>query len=70
MSHQGGEPTVSAAFGDAAEYEPGSSSLQFVIGDEADLVGVHVKMATLRFAERGTVRVTAQAIIRHGEPFG
>jgi hypothetical protein len=27
---------------------------------------VIVRFATLRFAERGTIRVSAQAIVRHG----
>ena len=54
----------SIAFGDAAAYQPGRSSLEFALGSGADRVEVSVVIGTLRFAERGTVRVSAQAIVR------
>jgi hypothetical protein len=51
-------------FGDAVTYKPGSSNLDFTLGSGADGVGVAVQIGTLRFEERGTVQVTAQAIVR------
>ena len=54
----------SVAFGDVAAYQPGRSSLEFAPGSGADRVEVRVLIGTLRFAERGTVRVSAQAIVQ------
>jgi hypothetical protein len=53
------------AFGDVAAYEPGNAELSFDLGTGADRVTVRGTLATLSFTERGTVRVTAQAIVRH-----
>ena len=55
---------ASLAFGEIATYEPGRAGLEFTLGRGGDRVGVKVTSATLRFPERGTVRVTAQAIVR------
>ena len=60
----GGQGLGHVAFGEAAEYEPGSSGVGFVLGEGADQVTVEVQIATLRMAQRGTVRVSAQAIVR------
>lgn len=50
--------------GEAATYEPVQSRLEFALGSGNDRVAVKVLIATMRFRERGTVRVSAQAIIR------
>ncbi len=55
---------ASLAFGEAAEYEPGRSGIEFALGTGADRVTVSVVIGTLRFAQRGTIRVSAQAIVR------
>ncbi len=55
---------ISVSSGDVETYEPSHSGLRFTLGVEADRVEVEIQLATLRFAERGTVRVTAQAIMR------
>jgi hypothetical protein len=52
------------AIGEVAAYEPASVSVDFALGSPGDRVEVKVLIATLRFGERGTVRVTAQAVIR------
>jgi hypothetical protein len=55
---------VSMAFGDALEYEPGMATLRFALGTGADRVWAEVMLATLRHEARGTIQVTAQAIVR------
>lgn len=57
----GGETST---FGDVTPYSPGRTGLGFSLGADADRVLVKVKLGTLRLADRGTVRVTAQAIAR------
>jgi hypothetical protein len=52
------------AFGEVAPYEPGKGRIGFTLGRGSDRVTVNVIMGTLRFPERGTLRITAQAIIR------
>jgi hypothetical protein len=64
----GADAGVSIGFGDIAAYEPGRTQLRFTLGSGNDRVTVNATVATLRFADRGTIRVTAQAIIRQG-PF-
>ena len=56
-------PTVLATAG-AARYKPSGTRLDFSLGAGADRVSTEVPIAVLRFAERGTVQVTAQAIVR------
>jgi hypothetical protein len=50
--------------GDAASYSPGRADLDFSLGSGEDLVKARVTIATLRYAQRGTIRVSAQAIVR------
>jgi hypothetical protein len=57
-----GEATY--VLGEAASYEPVQSRLEFALGSGNDRVAVKVLIATMRFRERGTVRVTTQAVIR------
>jgi hypothetical protein len=52
------------AQGEAVAYEPGRAAVAFTIGSPPDAVSAEVTLGTLRFAERGTVRVSAQAIVR------
>lgn len=56
------EPNL--AIGDVSAYQPGQSRVSFSLGSEADRVTVDVIIALLRFVERGTVRITGQAVIR------
>jgi hypothetical protein len=60
----GGAPGISIGAGEIAAYEPGHAGISFALGEGVDRVAVETTIATLRFAERGTIRVTAQAIIR------
>jgi hypothetical protein len=57
---EGGTVTV----GDAAAYAPGRADLGFTLGSGQDCVMTKVTIGTLRFADRGTIRVSAQAIVR------
>jgi hypothetical protein len=56
--------TCTLAFGEIAAYEPGQATIEFALGSGADRVAIKGSLATLRFAQRGTVRITAQAIVR------
>jgi hypothetical protein len=60
----GNDAGASIAYGDAAAYEPGRASVEFALGSGADRVTAEVLIGTLRFADRGTIQVTAQAIVR------
>ncbi len=51
--------------GEIAGYEPARSDMEFALGAGADKVAVKVLLAMLRYPQRGTVRVTAQAFVRH-----
>jgi hypothetical protein len=57
-------PGASIGFGEVAAYEPSRTTLAFALGPAGDRVKVDVTIATLRFADRNIVRVTAQAIVR------
>jgi hypothetical protein len=59
--HPEAEPHL--VFSDVTRYEPGQGAVGFSLGSGDDRVGVEVQIGMLRFAERGTVRVTAQALI-------
>ena len=54
---------ISAASDAAAAYSPGRADLGFTLGTVSDQVLVRVTIATLNFADRGVVRVSAQAIV-------
>jgi hypothetical protein len=58
------------SLGDAASYQPGRAELGFTIGSGVDAVWVKATIATLRFFERGTMRVSGQAIIRQAPAGG
>jgi hypothetical protein len=59
-----GEGGLNVAFGEVAAYEPSRTELRFSLGTGDDRVSVKVTIATLKLAERGTIRITAQAIVR------
>jgi hypothetical protein len=50
--------------GDVTGYEPARADLKFALGTGLDRVEANVLMGILHFADRGTVRVTAQAVLR------
>ena len=50
--------------GDISPYQPGQGRISFSLGAGQDQVSVEVIIGMLRFEERGTVRITAQAVIR------
>ena len=50
--------------GDVDVYAPGRADLGFRLGSGDDLLLARITIATLRFPERGTVRVSTQAIVR------
>jgi hypothetical protein len=58
------DPAASFVFGEAATYKPGIARVAFSLRDGSDAVRVSATIATLNFAQRGTVRVSAQAIVR------
>jgi hypothetical protein len=55
-----GPDGANVVLGQASAYAPARTALEFSIGS----VDVSVTIGTLRFADRGTVRVSAQAIVR------
>jgi hypothetical protein len=60
----GAADAASLAFGEVAVYEPSRTQLDFSLGAKDDRVTVEAVIATLKFAARGTIQVTAQAIVR------
>lgn len=62
----GGRSGGTTTLGDAAAYAPGRADLGFTLGGGEDCVMTKVTISTLRFADRGTIRVSAQGIVRHG----
>jgi hypothetical protein len=51
-------------FSDMEIYQPGHGRITFAVGRETDRVRVDATLGTLRFAQRGTVWITGQAIVR------
>ncbi len=60
----GGPQGESFVFGGGAAYQPGRAQLEFTLGGRRDRLEVRVTIATMRLAQRGTIKVTAQAIAR------
>jgi hypothetical protein len=60
----GTDTGANIVIGDAPAYQPGRSGIEFALGSGADRVGVKVVIGTLRFAQRGTIRISSQAIVR------
>jgi hypothetical protein len=61
-----GESGGTVTLGDASAYAPGRADLGFTLGTGDDRVMTRVIISTLRFADRGTIRVSAQGIVRLG----
>jgi hypothetical protein len=62
-----GQPRVATtSAGLAARYAPGRADLRFSVGPEDARIVTEVTIATLRFPERGLIRVSAQGIVRRG----
>ena len=59
-----GPDGANIVLGDASAYAPARTALDFSIGP----VEVSITIGTLRFAERGTTKVSAQAMVRHAAP--
>jgi hypothetical protein len=60
-----GQPRVATTtVGLAARYAPGRADLRFSVGPEVGRITTEVTIATLRFPERGLIRVSAQGIVR------
>ncbi|HEX4009087.1 MAG TPA: hypothetical protein VHX62_03730 [Solirubrobacteraceae bacterium] len=55
---------TSTTFGDVTPFAPGRADLGFTLGAGADRVRAQVTLATLRFPERGLMRISAQAVVR------
>jgi hypothetical protein len=55
---------ASIVLGDAAAYEPARAGVAFTLGSGADQVEVEGTIGTLRFTQRGTIKVSVQAIVR------
>ena len=53
-------------FGEAGSFHPSHTRIDFTLGSGDDRVRTEVLIGTLHFHDRGTVRVTAQAIVREG----
>jgi hypothetical protein len=50
--------------GDAAAYQPARARVRFTLRDDDGSVDTDAVIGTLRFADRGTIRVSAQAVVR------
>jgi hypothetical protein len=59
-----GPEGASLIVGQAAAYEPARAAVAFTLHDPDDELDVDVTLGTLRFADRGTIKVSAQAIVR------
>jgi hypothetical protein len=59
-----GEAETHLAFGDVAAYQPGQGRIRFALGAGDDRAAVDVIIGVLRFPQRGSARITAQAVIR------
>jgi hypothetical protein len=53
--------------GDVSEYAPGRADLGFTLGAGDDLLMTKVTIATLQFAARGIVKVSALGIVRQAQ---
>jgi hypothetical protein len=51
-------------FGEIEPYQPGRAQVGFSLGQGADRVDVDTTIGTLKHPDRGTVKVSAQAIVR------
>jgi hypothetical protein len=68
MRRGSGYPDAGIGFGDIEAYQPSQARVEFSLGDGEDMVDVEALIGTLRFADRGTVKVSAQATVRGARP--
>jgi hypothetical protein len=61
---QHGEAQAHLVFGEAVDYQPAHGRVRFSLGEGDDMVSVSAIIGVVRFADRGTVRVSAQALIQ------
>jgi hypothetical protein len=66
MQRGTGYPGAGIAFGDIERYQPSQARVGFSLGEGDDRVDVEAIIGTLRLADRGTIKVSAQAIVRGG----
>jgi hypothetical protein len=59
-----GEAEPHLAIGDVTPYQPGQGRVRFALGTGRDRVAVDVLIGVLRHADRGSARITTQAVIR------
>lgn len=64
MHRSSGYPGPGIGFGDIEAYQPSQARVEFTLGEGADSVDVEATIGTLKFADRGTIKVSAQAIVR------
>jgi hypothetical protein len=57
-------PIGAGSFGDLAGYEPGNVAIDFCLESATERVDVTGTIATLKFSDRGTTRITVQAVVR------
>jgi hypothetical protein len=63
-TRRSGEPAAALGFGEFEAYQPGQARLEFEIDDGEGAVDVDATIGTLRYPERGIVKVSAQVITR------
>jgi hypothetical protein len=61
-------PSADAGAGGEIALDAGVAGLEFAVGVGEDRVEVSVTIGTVRFADRGLVRVSGQAIVRQPPP--
>jgi hypothetical protein len=57
-------PGTNVVQGEAIAHEPARAAVAFTLSDERERLGVRVMIGTLRLADRGVTRVSAQAVVR------
>lgn len=69
-SEQGnsGYADAGVEFGEAGDHAPAHWTMTYRLLAESEQIDVRIKLAALRFAQRGTVRITAQAVVRGVTP--
>ena len=61
-----GQAVRGVACGDVEAYQPGATGMRFWLGEGSDLVSVAVLLGVVQVPDRGTVRVSGQAVLRLG----
>jgi hypothetical protein len=61
-------PGTNAASGEALRYEPARAGMGFRLRTTSETLAVSVTIGTLRLAQHGVIRISAQAIVRQVDP--